>query len=280
MKKIKTSLFVVVMALISMTSMAQTLTLKWSSDTLLRVPESVLADSKNNVLYVANIDGKPDGVDGQGFISKLSADGKITNLKWVTGLDAPKGLGVYKNNLYVADIHKVAVIDIAAGKVTSTVTVDNSVFLNDITVDEKGTVYVTDSGTGKVHKIVNGKAEVFFESADIKGTNGVLAAKDGIYIVDFPTGVFYKVDASKKLTKISTAGDGGDGIVSVGKNEFIISCWHGQIFFIDATGKSTLLLDTRDKKISSADVGYDEKTKTLYVPTFFANSVMAYEFKK
>ena len=279
MKKIKSLLLMMIMVS-TVTLNAQTLTLKWKTDTLLRVPESVLVDSKNNVLYVANIDGAPDGKDGKGFISKVSPQGKIVSLQWATGLDAPKGMGLFNNNLYVADISRVAVIDITSGKLTSSIDIPGSIFLNDITVDEKGNVYVSDSSTGKVHKITNGKSEVFFENAEIKGTNGLLALKDGLYLVDFPTGAFYKVDWSKKLTKIGTVAAGGDGIVTTGKNEFIVSSWYGEINMIDANGKVTKLLDTKEQKLSSADIDFDAKTKTLYVPTFFTNMIMAYELKK
>src|SRR5690349_2445801 len=83
---------------------AQKLTRLWETDSVLRVPESVLYDAKNKVLYVANIDGKPDEKDGKGFISKVSPEGKITNLEWITGLHAPKGMGLSGNTLYVADV--------------------------------------------------------------------------------------------------------------------------------------------------------------------------------
>src|SRR5688572_19671463 len=108
MKKINTTLLIIALIAFNVAAMAQSLTLKWTSDTTLRVPESVFVDAKNNVLYVANIDGKPDGKDGKGFISILTPDGKVKKRDWVTGLDAPKGMGVYKNNLYVTDITNVA----------------------------------------------------------------------------------------------------------------------------------------------------------------------------
>jgi sugar lactone lactonase YvrE len=279
MKKIKSSLLVVALVILNLSVMAQSLSLKWTSDTTLRVPESVLVDAKNNVLYVANIDGKPDGKDGKGFISILTPDGKVKKRDWITGLDAPKGMGLYKNNLYVTDITNVAVIDITTGKVITRHEISGAQFLNDITVDGKGNVYISDSSTGKVHKLANGKIETYFENADVKSTNGVLSIGDAIYLADFQTGAFYKVDGAKKLTKIGETGKGGDGVVSVGKNEFIVSSWYGEIYYVDAAGKATKILDTKDK-ISSADVDYDPKTKTLYVPTFFTNTVMAYEFKK
>ena len=115
---------------------AQTLTPKWTTEATLRVPESVLLDSKNNVLYVSSIDGTPETKDGNGFISQVTLDGKIKNLKWATGLDAPKGMGLFNNNLYVADISRLVTIDTKTGKVTQTLEIEGAKFLNDVTVDK------------------------------------------------------------------------------------------------------------------------------------------------
>ncbi|MBW1673776.1 MAG: hypothetical protein JRJ45_09065, partial [Deltaproteobacteria bacterium] len=70
---------------------------QWQTKKELRVPESVLYDESRNVLYVSNINGKSAEKNGQGFISKVSLDGKIEVLKWATGLHAPKGSAIYKN---------------------------------------------------------------------------------------------------------------------------------------------------------------------------------------
>ena len=281
MTTLKTLIATMCLAGTALVAPAQTLTVKWKSDTTLRVPESVLLDARNNVLYVANIDGAPDGKDGKGFITRMTLQGKIQNLEWVSGLDAPKGMALVKNNLYVADITQVAVIDITLAKITSTIAIEGASFLNDVTADDKGNVYVSDSNTGKIHKIAGGKAEVFYENAAIKSTNGVLALSDGLYFVEFQNGVLHKLDwASKKETKVGTAANGGDGINSVGKNEFLVSSWYGEITYLDAKGKATQVLDTKDKKINAADIEYDARIKTVFVPTFFKNGVVAYEFKK
>jgi hypothetical protein len=259
---------------------AQTLTPKWTTEATLRVPESVLLDSKNNVLYVSSIDGTPESKDGNGFISQVTLDGKIKNLKWATGLDAPKGMGLYKGNLYVADISRLVTISIATGKITQTVEIEGAKFLNDVTVDKSGNVYVSDSNTGTIHLVKGGKAEVYFQGPEIKGVNGLLAIGNDLYVVDFPTGGNYILSKDKKLTKSSTTAEGADGIVSVGKGEYIVSSWHGQIDYVNEKGEVKKLLDTRDQKLSSADIEYDPKTKTLFVPTFNTNTVMAYTFSK
>lgn len=259
---------------------AQTLQLKWSTDTLLRVPESVLFDSKANVLYVSNIDGKSNEKDGKGFISKLSTDGKVISLEWGTGLNAPKGMGMHKGSLYVADLTRVAVFDLASGKLTSSIEIEGAQFLNDITIDAKGNVYVSDSATGKIHKVSDGKAEVYFESAAFKRVNGLLALKGALYVADAGTGKNYKLGDDKKLTEYAETAQGADGIVMVGKDEYIVSSWGGEVYYVNAAGKATKMLDTKEQKLNSADIDYDSKTKTVFIPTFYGNKVMAYEFKK
>jgi hypothetical protein len=281
MKSIKTLFVTACLAGTALVAPAQTLTEKWKADTTLRVPESVLLDARNNVLYVANIDGAPDGKDGKGFITRMTLQGKIQTLAWVSGLDAPKGMALVKNSLYVADITRVVVIDVTLAKITATIPIEGSGFLNDVTADAQGNVYVSDSNTGWVYKVANNKAEVFFQSPDIKSTNGVLALTDALYLVEFQNGAIHKVDwKTKKATPAGTAGAGGDGLVSVGKNEFIVSSWYGEIYYVNAKGKSTKILDTKEKKINAADIAYDERIKTVFVPTFFKNGVVAYEFKK
>jgi hypothetical protein len=258
----------------------QTLTLKWKSDATLPVSESVAFDSKNNVLYVSCIDGKPEEKDGKGYIGKVAPDGKVIAAQWVSGLDAPKGLGIFNDNLYVADITKIVTVNIPTGKITGSVDVPGAKFLNDITVDKKGNVYATDTQTGKIHVLKNGKVETFFESTEFKGVNGVLSVGDDFYIVDFATGTNYKLTADKKLSTVGKTGEGADGVVPLGNNEYLVPSWHGEIYFVNSKGESKKLIDTKEEKINAADIEYDAKTKTLYVPTFFANGVSAYTFSK
>lgn len=250
---------------------------KWTTDTLLKVPESVLLDPGNNVLYVSNIDGTdPWMKDGKGSIGKVGLDGKIIAAEWVTGLNAPKGLGRYKNNLYVADLNEVIVIDIAKGEILKKIAVDGAERLNDITIDKKGVVYVSDSKTKKVHRIEKGQSALFLEN--LKKPNGVLIQNNTLYVLD--NGALFRVENDKKLIHICDGMDGGtDGIENVRTNEFLVSCWAGTIWYIKEDGTKELLLDTKAQKINAADICYDAKNKILYVPTFWKNSIAAYQLK-
>jgi hypothetical protein len=99
---------------------------------------------------------------------------------WVKGLTAPKGHGLYKNKLYAAETKAVAVIDVSTTAVIQRIPVDGAEMLNDITIDEKGIVYVSDTRKNKVHKIENGKASVCLEN--MNNANGLPAKGNSIYI--------------------------------------------------------------------------------------------------
>jgi hypothetical protein len=247
----------------------------WETDTILKVPESVLFDAGDKVLYASNIDGT-DGwaKDGKGSIAKIGLDGKIIAVEWVTGLNAPKGMGLYKGKLYVADITDIVVIDVKKAAIEKTIPVDGAEGLNDISISNDGIVWVSDSRNKKIYKVENGKSSPYLEN--LKGPNGVLMRGKDFYILD--AGAAYKVNNDKTLTMITDGMEGGtDGIENVTGNDFLVSCWQGAIWYVSADGKKELLLDTRQEKKNTADIGYDPKTKIVYVPTFFKNSVVAYQ---
>jgi hypothetical protein len=246
---------------------------KWETDSIFKTPESVLFDANNNVLYVANMN--PDKA-GQGSIARLGIDGNPIAMEWVTGLSSPKGMGIYKNLLYVAELTDVAVIDIKKASVIKRIPVEGSLFLNDITVDKKGTVYVSDSRSLKVHMIEKGLVSTVLQN--LQGPNGVLAVEDGVMVLD--KGSLIKLLSNNQVAPISGGMDPStDGVETVKANEYIVSSWNGVIYYISSNGNKTTLLDTRPQKINSADIGYDAKKRIVYVPTFFKNSVAAYELK-
>lgn len=250
---------------------------RWETSPVLKVPESVLFDAKNQVLYVSNIEGEPWGKDGKGSVGKVGLDGKVIAAEWVTGLHAPKGMGLHEGRLYVGDMDGVAVIDIAKGALVETIQVPGAEQLNDVTVDRDGVVYVSDSKLGRVYTIKNGKPALWLEK--LSGPNGVLAHDGVVYVL--AAGAMHKVEKDKSLTKIVDGLQGGaDGIEHVKGEEFVVSCWRGTVYYVDAAkGEKHTLLDTSGQNVQSADIGYDAKNRIVYVPTFFTNTVVAYELR-
>lgn len=248
------------------------LTKIWESDSTLLVPESVIP--YNGTLYTSQIDGQPWGKDGKGAIGTLTMGGKIKNLNWITGLDAPKGLAVNGDWLYVADIKDVVVISISKNKIDHKITIPDAVGLNDVTVDSKGVIYATDSQNARVFKIEKDVPTLYLEG--LRGINGIKAIGDKLYIL--ANNAIMIADAAKNLTKLATLENGGDGIEPIGNGDFLVTAWAGWLYYVKADGTKEVLLDTHTtKNRKTADIGYDAKTKIVYVPTFSANSIEAYK---
>jgi len=249
---------------------------KWESDTLFKVPESVLFDDKNKVLYVSNIDGKePWATDGKGSIGKLGLDGKIINAEWVKGLHAPKGMGIYDDKLYVADMKQVIVIDILSGQIVQKINVYNAGGLNDITIDASGVIYVTDSKGMKLFKIETNNAVMVIDS--LAGPNGVLIRGRDLFITN--AGGLYQVNPlTKSIAKIADGMEGGtDGIAHIKDEDFIISCWAGTVWYLNGDGRKEMVFDGKSIGKNTADIGWDPASRTLFVPTFWKNSVIAFD---
>ncbi|RCH53915.1 ATP-binding protein [Mucilaginibacter hurinus] len=259
---------------VSTASAQHTVKQVWATDSVLAIPESVYADGK--ILYVALIDGKPWDHDGKGGIARLSADGKIMNDSWITGLNSPKGMAKHNNTLYVADMDEVVAIDIKKGVVSKKTKISGAEWLNDVTTDTKGIVYVTDSKNGKVFKVEGDNSTLYLDN--LKGINGIKYVSGNLYIVT-GDGV-YKADAAKTVSKLAVLEHGGDGIEPVGNGDFIVSAWQGYMYYVQANGTKTTILDTEKAGKQTADIGYDAKTRTIYVPTFFGKSVVAYRLEK
>lgn len=248
----------------------------WETDSVLKVPESVLFNSKSKMLFVSNIDGKPQEKDLKGSIARISLDGKKIEQNWAINLSAPKGMAIYNQTLYVADVDEVVGIDIKTGKVSKRIPVKGAMFLNDVTIDKSGAIYVSDSRTGNVHLIKNGIVSMYLEKQ--MGVNGLLSVDNNLYLL--VKGTLWKSDKTKTLSKVADGMDEStDGIEQTSNKDFIVSCWSGVIYHVKADGSKQELLDTRAEKINSADIGFDAKNNIIYVPTFFKNRVAAYQLK-
>jgi hypothetical protein len=253
------------------------LTKLWETEATLKVPESVRFDARREVLYVSNIDGQPWTADGKGSIAKVGLDGKVIAAEWVTGLDCPKGLALSDDGkwLFAADIGGVVVIDIAKAKIDHKIAIPEGVQLNDL-VNDKGTLYVSDSSGKKVFVVKDGKASVHLDDQVLKGPNGLFVHKGALYVLDNDS--LNRVGKDKSLTVLASGMPGGaDGLENAGGDDFLVSVWSGAVWYLPAAGDKQLLFDGKAVKTNTADMGWDPKTKTAYVPTFFGNSVIAFK---
>jgi hypothetical protein len=247
----------------------------WQTDTIVADPESVLPDLKKGIMYISLVDGDGWAADGKGGVAKLNMDGTNYIGNWVSGLNAPKGLGSYGSRLYAADITEVVVIDIPTGKVIKKIRVDSATALNDITVTNKGIVFVSDSRQKRIWRIENDIPSLYLDN--LKGANGLKAV--GRDLVYAEANVLKKADPQKRIIQIAEVPHGIDGIEPVGNGDYIVTDWSGYIFYVTAGGQVETLLESHKEKMNTADISFDPIRRIMYVPTFYAKKIVAYRLK-
>ena len=160
-------------------------------------PESVLYDAERDLYLVTNVQGSALAADDQAFISRLKPDGSLDALKWIDSaapdvtLDAPKGMALAGQVLYVADITFVRKFNRKTGAPMGSIRIPGATFLNDVAVDAQGNVLVSDSGistgftqagTDAVYRIdASDRATPIVKGAELGGPNGLLAAAGALW---------------------------------------------------------------------------------------------------
>ncbi|HEY0351027.1 MAG TPA: hypothetical protein VGC48_02845, partial [Gemmatimonadales bacterium] len=123
---------------------------KVGETTNLQGPESARYDRDLDVWFVSNVNGNPGKKDNNGYISRLRPDGAPYNLKFIEGgkkgvaLNAPKGLAINGDTLWVADIDVARAFNKRTGEPIANVTT-RARFLNGATVGHDGAIYMTDT---------------------------------------------------------------------------------------------------------------------------------------
>lgn len=256
-------------------------------------PESVLYDADADVYLVSNINGTPLATDDNGYISKVSPEGKVLEPKWIDGakdtvkLDAPKGSAISGGILYVADITFVRKFDAKTGEPKGEVKIEAATFLNDVAVAPDGGVYVTDSGldpefksTGTdavYHVTKDDKVHTLVKDKGLAAPNGITAGDKGAtWVVTFGSGEIYSIDAKgKKGTGVKLPKGQNDGIVVLPSGDVLVSSWEGSaIYRGKATGKTEEWKAVVENVQSPADIGYDTKRNRILIPVFMGNNVI------
>lgn len=258
---------------LSINAYAQKLTEVWRTDTVFKSPESVIYDAATKTIFVANINGKSDGKDGNGFITQLNADGSVKQLHWIMGLNAPKGMAIVGGKLYVADIDELVEISIKKAKIEKRYAAPQAVFLNDVAAAKTGEVYVSDSRINKIYLFKNGMLSEWLEDESFDKVNGLFVESGFLYI---GSKVIHRVlIKSRKMQVIQEDCSGIDGLEKDGKGNFIFSNWIGRIYYLEEN-HVTKMLDLTQEKINTADIHFASDINLVLVPTFLDNRVIAY----
>src|SRR3989441_2593823 len=257
-------------------------------------PESVLDDSAQDIYFVSNINGGPLTKDNNGFISRLRPDGAIEVLKFIEGgrggvtLNAPKGLAVLGDTLWVTDIDVVRAFNARTGAPVDSVKLDSlgAVFLNDLAIAPNGAIYVTDTGIrfDDVGNVLHpGPDRVFRVGPDRKVTVAVrgdtLGRPNGIaldpvgkrfVIVEFGGRSLLAWKPEDKAPSVIAKGPGGFDRVVIAGGKILVSGWNDSTVSSYETGQEVKLITGIP---GPADIGYDAKRNRVLIPVFPGNRV-------
>ncbi len=263
---------------------AKPVTAGWTTTDGIKTPESVFYDTASGFIFTSQIDGAPDGRDGNGRIAKLDGDGSVVNASFTTGLNAPKGLRACNGTLWTADIDEVVAIDVNTGAIKSRTKIADAKFLNDVAC-AGDTAYVTDMFGNKIYAVKDGAATLAAEG-DLEFPNGLLVDGNTLIVggwgsqpkADFSTDVpghlfAYDMKTKKKtlITPKPTANI--DGLESDGKGGYLATDYvAGKLLHILPNGETTVV---RQFKPGAADFAFLAERGILLVPQMNENQIVA-----
>ena len=248
-------------------------------------PESVVQDPATDSIYVSNIAGAIMQKDGNGFIAKLRPDGTFIAREWVKGLNAPTGMALHERALYVADVDELVEINVASGEIVKRHEAKGAIFLNDVAVDQDGTVYVSDTPTNTIWRLKDGIFEPWLANDALNGPNGLLVQGDKLIVASFgklpdqgapELGGLVAVDLKdQSVSKLRGEPIGNlDGLQALEPGLYLVTDWAaGGLYRVDAKGKAERLIKLNK---GSADFVYFPDKKTVLVPIMLSNALVAY----
>ncbi len=269
----------------------------WETPAVFRTPEAVLYDDKRDVLYVSNFNVDGGFLAGRSepkrreFISKVDPNGSILELEWVGGLEAPTGMAIHDEMLYIVERGNLVRIDIENARIVGRVAIPDASFPNDVAMDADGTGYISDNGrqpaTG-IYRYANGKIEPWISSEQVNRPNGLLIDGSELIAYDNKRQALVAIGLADRQVRTiapiaSDAGAVGDGLVRIAEETYLVTAWSGPSWRVRPDGRVTALLDTsrlapvEGQQVNNADAGFVPGRKLWVIPTFMDHRLLAYE---
>lgn len=268
----------------------------------MKTPESVRYDADLDAYFVSNINGNPSQKDGNGFIARVDAGNTATMTVVVQGgkngatLNAPKGIAIIGDTLWVADIDAVRAFNKRTGAVIANIDLRpmKATFLNDVVAGPDGSVYITDSGIvfdakgamthpGKdqIFKITGRKPTIAIKSdSALKSPNGIAwdGANGRFVLGPFADKVVTAWKAGDStVTPIATGPGSYDGVEILGDGRILITSWADSSVSVIANGAFRKVIGNVE---GPADIGVDTKRNVVAVPRFNAGRIEYFTISK
>ena len=266
-------------------------------------PRAALYDPEADVYLVSNTNGGPTDADGNGFISRVSPEGALLARAWIdgangVGLDAPKGMALSGDKLYVADINIVRSFDRKSGEPLGKVAILGARYLEALALGPDGTLYASDSGLGKVKGKGDelqptgtdaiyaidprGVSRALAKGTELGQPTGLLAEAAGLWVTNLAGEVYRVAVDGQRAPGVRLPGTHLHGLVETELGRLVIACDETSTVYIgkrpaDAgadqvappAGFTPLISDLP----APGQIAYDRKRRQLVVPQVESNAL-------
>jgi len=257
----------------------------WLGD--LHQPESVKYDADQDVFFISNMVGFGSAKDANGYIVAARA-GDLSQSKVFaeTGrggvtLNAPKGMAIHGDTLWVCDIDVMRAIDRKSG--TSLGSIDlaplGALLLNDVAIGGDGAIYITDTGilmtekgviyqgADKIFRIAGGKPQVLFRGAGLMRPNGITWDNqlNRLVVVTFDPfhSEMYSLSPTGERRLLARGNGKFDGVEPLGGGRYMVASWNDSSVRLLGNGESRRIANN---VIAPADIGFDTRRSRLAIP--------------
>jgi sugar lactone lactonase YvrE len=268
----------------------------WLGD--LHQPESAKYDAEQDVFFISNMVGYGSAKDANGYIVKVKAgDLSVSKVFAENGragvlLDAPKGMTIHGDTLWICDIDQMRAINRKTGVALANLDFRpySALQLNDVTIGGDGAMYITDTGilmtdkgviykgADKIFQVKDGKISVVSAGAGLMRPNGITWDKERnrLVVVSFDPfhSQMYTLSPDGQRQLLAKGNGKFDGIEPVGRGRFMVASWNDSSVRLLGNGMNRRIASNVQ---SPADIGYDTKRNRLAIPTGPLNQVQLWQ---
>lgn len=270
-------------------------------------PESVIHDPDLDLYLVSNVGlGNPAALDHNGFVSRVSPDGAIQELRWIQDgvhgvtLNGPKGIWLHGRELYVADVNTLRIFNRFSGAPIRSIEfpnpfAPNPLFLNDVVVNDHGIAFVSDNRNGAIFAVdTQSRVSLWAAGPALGGPNGLLLDDGNVGWVTFFGAQVRRVTRSGKtitegiLPAADVSGIGLppgalflDGYCRYNGSLWVTSWVTGKVYRIRRAGMEletvaqfVSALENPSRPDGPADISVDQERNRLLVPLFNAGQLV------
>ena len=263
-------------------------------------PESAKYDAEQDVWFVSNMLGFGSVKDGEAFIVRIAAGDLRKEQPFIEGgrngvtLDAPKGMAIHGDTLWVTDIDKLRGFDRRSGAPLATIDLapHAAVLLNDVAVGPDGSLYITDSGIimsakgvlhpggDKILVIGPGRSVSLLAKGEQLGRpNGISwDSKANRWIVvsfdPFRSEVYSFTPGDSTRTVIAEGKGKFDGVEALADGRLLVTSWNDSSLHVFENGRDERVV----RNLSwPADIGVDTRRNRVAIPQVMINRVEFWE---